>query len=111
MPSATPDPDKVRRGIIVTFIVGPLFIALSVWALLTGGSGEVTCGGTTMSPGDTCETMLYGVIPTGARSYDTERTIDHLAPWVMAGVGILAVANAGRRLVRLRRENAELASK
>lgn len=111
MPSATPDPDKVRRGIIFSFIVGPLFIALSVWVLITGGSGEVTCGGKAMSPGDTCETMLYGVIPTGARSYDTERTIDHLAPWGMAGLGILTVASAARRLVRLRRENAELASK
>ena len=111
MPSATQDPDKVRRGIIVTFIVGPLLIALSVWALLTGGSGTVSCGGKTMSPGDTCETMIYGIIPTGARSYDTERTIDHLAPWFMAGLGVLTVAHAGRKLVQLRRENAEWASK
>jgi hypothetical protein len=111
MPSTPLDPDKVRRGIIFSFIVGPLFIALSVWALLGGGSGTVMCGGKTMSPGDTCEDMLYGVIPTGARSYDTERTIDHLAPWFMAGLGVLTVAHAGRKLVQLRRENAEWASK
>jgi len=81
-----------------------------VWALLTGGSGTVSCGGKTMSPGDTCETMIYGIIPTGARSYDTERTIDHLAPWGLAALGLLSVASASRRLVRLRRENAESAS-
>ena len=110
MRSVTQDPAKVRRGIIFAFIVGPLLFALSVWALVTGGSGTVSCGGKTMSPGDMCETMLYGVIPTGARSYDTERTIDHLAPWGLAALSVLFVASAGRRLVRLRRENAEPAS-
>jgi len=54
--------------------------------------------------------MIYGIIPTGARSYDTERTIDHLAPWGLAALGLLSVASASRRLVRLRRENAESAS-
>jgi hypothetical protein len=95
-PSLTSDPTKIRRGIIITFLAGIFLTGVSAWSLATGGTNSVTCGSQAMLPGDTCETRLYGVIPTGARSYDTERTINHWAPWGLGALGIVSIGKASR---------------
>jgi hypothetical protein len=113
MPLATPDPARKRRGIIFALVVWTVMTGIAVYVLVTGANNDsnVDCGGTTMLPGDTCETRIYGVIPTGARSYDTERTIDYWTPWAMIALGSVGITEASRRLVRLRRDSATVTSK
>ncbi|GAA2326146.1 hypothetical protein [Dactylosporangium salmoneum] len=65
-------------------VLGLILVLIGIFGF---DSGKVTCGGQTMTPGDSCVEISKGRSTT--RSYEEEKSRDHLYRYGFLGVGTL----------------------
>jgi hypothetical protein len=92
---------------IAAIVIGALALVVGVYLMLFP-SAEVLCDNQVMSPGDLCRETRRGV--TRTYTYDEMKRNQALAPYVLMGVGVLALLYGGFRVWRARKNTAVAAS-
>ncbi|WP_157762613.1 hypothetical protein [Nocardia yamanashiensis] len=89
---------KTLMSYLLTAVVGCGLLVGGAVLLIESGDGKVTCAGSEMKVGDTCTTSRRGHSTT--RSYEEQKERDSWTPWVLLGIGTLALGGGGFLLVR-----------
>jgi hypothetical protein len=76
-------------GLLVTLAIGG---GLMFYGINQITSGTVSCGGQTMSPGDTCQVTSNG--STSERTYEQQKGAGKQGDYIGIGVGVLVIAGA-----------------